>query len=277
MSIDFQKYSLIIEQGACPEKVKDYTLLSSNRTSASSLKVVDLRNKLPVVYDQGSLGSCTANALCYCFDYIDDTSFYPSRLFLYYNVRLLDKSVNQDAGSTLTQGINALEKYGVCNENLHPYIISRFKNKPTSNAYLDGSKHTVLSSNRVLQTISSIKGCLARNLPFVTGIMIYTSFESIQVAKTGYVPMPNTTKEQFLGGHAVTCVGYDDNKRVWIMKNSWGVNWGDRGYFYLPYDYLLSNTLSGDMWQITQIRVLSKPQKVVVNRKLESTKHLKRY
>lgn len=271
------KYSLIVERGACPERVKDYSMLSANKLSAPYLKSIDLRNKLPVVYDQGNLGSCTANALCYCFDYIDDTTFFPSRLYLYYNVRLLDKNINQDAGSTLSQGITALEKYGICSERLCPYIISNFRNKPTNDAYIEGSKHTVLSANRVKQTMASIKGCLNQNLPFVTGIMIYSSFESIQVTKTGYVPMPNTKKERFLGGHAVTCVGYDDAKSVWIMKNSWGSTWGDRGYFYLPYNYLLSPMLAGDMWQINKVRVISTPQKIIINKRLESTKHLKKY
>jgi C1A family cysteine protease len=276
MATNPKKYSLIIERGAFPERVKDYSMISINNLSASNLKSVDLRNKLPVVYDQGNLGSCTANALCYCFDYID-TTFFPSRLYLYYNERLLDKSINQDAGSTLSQGIIALEKYGICSEKLCPYVISNFKNKPTNDAYIEGSKHTVLSANRVMQTMSSIKGCLNQNLPFVTGIMVYSSFESNEVAKTGYVPMPNTKKEQFLGGHAVTCVGYDDAKSVWIMKNSWGSNWGDRGCFYLPYNYLLSPLLAGDMWQINKVRVMSTQQKIIINKKLEANKHLKKY
>lgn len=271
------KYSLIVERGACPERVKDYSMLSANNLSSPYLKSIDLRNKLPVVYDQGSLGSCTANALCYCFDYIDDTTFFPSRLYLYYNVRLLDKNINIDAGSTLSQGIRALEKYGICSEKLCPYVISKFRNKPTNDAYIEGSKHTVLSANRVKQTMASIKGCLNQKLPFVTGIMIYSSFESTVVTKTGNVPMPNTKKERFLGGHAVTCVGYDDAKSVWIMKNSWGSNWGDRGYFYLPYNYLLSPLLAGDMWQINKVRVISTPQKIIINKRLEANKHLKKY
>ena len=273
-----KKYCLIIERGTFPERVTDYTILKLSLPSKVSYpSIVDLRNKLPVVYDQGNLGSCTANALCYCFDFIDDTTFYPSRLYVYYNTRMLDKTINEDVGSTLTQGINALQRYGICSEKTWPYIINRFRLKPSSSAYIDGSKHKVLRANRVLQTMSSMKGCLNQKLPFVTGIMVYSSFESDVVTKTGYVPMPNPQKEQFLGGHAITCIGYNDVKKVWIMKNSWGVNWGDRGYFYLPYDYLLSTTLSGDLWQITQINVLSKSQKIMVNKRLEATKFLKKY
>jgi C1A family cysteine protease len=278
MALNPIKYSLIVERGMCPERVVDFTIttLSKNNIIVPKIipAIVDLRNKLPVIYDQGNLGSCTANALCYCFDYVDDTNFYPSRLFLYYNVRMLDKNVNQDAGSTLTQGIVALEKYGISSENLWPYIIPKFRDKPSPNAYLDASKHKLLSAKRVQQTMSSMKGCLQSGFPFVTGIMIYSSFESNVATKTGYIPMPNTRTERLLGGHAVTCVGYNDTRGVWIMKNSWGTGWGDNGNFYLPYNYLLSASLSGDLWQITKVYVISTPRKIMVNKKLEQTKFL---
>jgi len=271
MGTNLLKYTLTLERGTYPERVVNYAI------STPMKSIVDLRDKLPVIYDQGNLGSCTANALSYCFDFVDDTSFYPSRLFLYYNTRLLDKNINQDAGSTLTQGIRALERYGISSENTWPYIINRFKIKPCDASYNEGTKHKVLNANRVAQTLASMKGCLNQGFPFVTGILIYSSFESTLVSKTGNVPMPNTKREKLLGGHAVTCVGYNDIRGVWIMKNSWGSLWGDRGYFYLPYPYLLSKTLSGDLWQITKVSVLSTPKKIMVYKKLEQTKFLKRY
>ena len=128
MAVNNKKYSLIVERGTFPEKVKDYSIVSTNKLSAPYLKSIDLRNKLPVVYDQGNLGSCTANALCYSFIY-NDYTHNPSRLFLYYNERMLDKNILNDAGSTLTQGINALIRYGVCSEQYCPYIISNFTKK----------------------------------------------------------------------------------------------------------------------------------------------------
>jgi C1A family cysteine protease len=266
MTTDPTKYSLIIERGTFPEKVTDFSLSTPLPGS------VDLRSKLKIIYDQGNLGSCTANALCCSFVY-DDSKYTPSRLFLYYNERMLDKDVSHDVGSTLTQGINALEKYGVCQESTWPYIINKFAIKPPVNAYTEGVQHQVLSAKRVQQTMSSMKGCLNSGFPFVLGIEIYSSFESQVVTNTGYVPMPNTEKEQLLGGHAVICVGYNDAKGVWIMQNSWGILWGDKGYFYLPYNYLLSSTLAGDMWQITKVRVLNTPQKIMINKINEVTKY----
>jgi C1A family cysteine protease len=264
------KYSLVLEYGMMPERVKNYSV------STPLPGNVDLRSKIPVMYDQGNLGSCTANALCYSYVY-DDKTWSPSRLFLYYNERVLDKDINEDAGSTLTQGINALEKYGVCSEKLWPYNINNFAVKPPTNAYTEGAKHEVLTAARVQQTMTSMKGCLNSGFPFVVGIEIYESFESPIANNTGYVPMPNPKSEQLLGGHAVICVGYNDARSVWIMQNSWGTGWGDKGYFYLPYNYLLSSTLAGDMWQVTKVKLINPAQKVSVNKRLEATKHLKRF
>jgi C1A family cysteine protease len=191
---------------------------------------------------------------------------------------MLDKDVSNDTGSKLSEGINALEKYGVCQESTWPYIINNFAIKPPVNAYTEGEHHQILSAKRVQHTMSSMKGCLNSGFPFVLGIEIYSSFESQEVTNTGYVPMPNTKKEQLLGAHAVTCVGYDDEKNVWIMQNSWGTLWGDSGYFYLPYNYLLSSTLAGDMWQITRVRVLSQQQKILINKTNEVAKYkIKKY
>jgi C1A family cysteine protease len=122
-----------------------------------------------------------------------------------------------------------------------------------------------------------MKGCLASGFPFVVGILVYDSFEGLTVAKTGYVPMPNTKTEQILGGHAVICVGYNDSKSVWIMKNSWGSSWGDNGYFYLPYNYLLNSKLAGDMWTIKKVETISPQKKTMIYKILENTKHLRKY
>jgi C1A family cysteine protease len=263
------KYPLRVEYGMMPEKIKDYSITTVLPSS------LDLRSKMPIMYDQGNIGSCTANALCYNFIFNDNT-YVPSRLFLYYNSRMLDKTVNNDVGSTLTQGIIALQKYGVCSEKLWPYIVSKYTNKPPQEAYVEGEKHQILESLRVQQTMTSMKGCLNSGFPFVLGILIYSSFEGVTVSKTGFVPMPNQKTERILGGHAVICIGYNDLKSVWIMKNSWGDRWGDNGYFYLPYNYLLSNKLAGDMWTIKKVEVLSLPRKIMVNKALEVSKHLKK-
>lgn len=227
---------------------------------------IDLRSICPKVYDQGQLGSCTANALCGVvhFDWINNmTSPMPpslnepelmgSRLFLYYNERMLENTIDEDSGALLSDGVKCLVKYGICLESEWEYDISKFKQKPPQSCYINALKHVVLEYSNIMNDITSMKTSLYHHYPFVVGIAVYESFESRNVALTGKVPMPKKG-EQLLGGHAVVCVGYDDSKKVWIMRNSWGNEWGDNGYFYLPYEYLLDSNLSSDLWNIKSIK-----------------------
>lgn len=221
--------------------------------SASLPLVVDLRRKCPPVYNQGNLGSCSAQACACIFSLLNKNKFTPSRLFIYYNERLIDNSVDYDVGAYLQDGIYSLVKYGVCNEKLWPYIISKFAVKPPDACYNAALNHQVLAALNVVQTLSAMQTCLAAGVPFIVGINLYSSFLTTAVSKTGMVPMPDYAKERFFGGHAVVCVGYDERKKMWIMRNSWGTKWGIKGYFYLPYNYLLDPNLSSDIWNITQI------------------------
>lgn len=210
---------------------------------------VDLRPKMPPVYDQGQLGSCTANAIVACFQY-DDPTFYGSRLFLYYNERLIENDVESDAGAQLSDGIKSLQQFGLCSENSWGYDISKFTEKPPQIAYDEALKHKAIQVKNIHQDINTMKNALVQGFPFVVGIQIFEEFESEAVAKTGIVPFPTDTS-QYLGGHAVLCVGY--TPEYWIMRNSWNTTWGDKGYFYLPYSYLLDSSLSSDLWIIEKV------------------------
>ena len=218
---------------------------------------VDLRPKMPPVYDQGKLGSCTANALAGAVEYDSmcqgQGAWVPSRLFIYYNERSLEGTILSDAGAQIRDGIKTLAKQGVCHESLWPYDIYKFEYMPSKQAYSDAVKYVALKYARVTQTLSNMKKCLNSGIPIVLGISVYSSFESAEVAKTGMVPMPSPS-ESMLGGHAVLCVGYDDSIKRFIMRNSWGFSWGDKGYFYIPYDYLLNPDLCADMWAINLIK-----------------------
>lgn len=212
---------------------------------------VDLRSKFPPIYDQGNLGSCSANALCGLVGY-DDPTMNGSRLFLYYNERMIENSIPIDAGAYLHDGVFSLQQHGICQEIDWPYDINKFTVKPPTQCYDNAVKHKAIQVQHINNDISQMKNNLACGNPFVVGILVYSSFESVQVAKTGMVPMPRY-KDTILGGHAVVCVGYDDSKHLWIMRNSWGKNWGDKGYFYLPYLYLLDSSLSSDLWCIQKM------------------------
>lgn len=214
---------------------------------------VDLRTnvKMPPVYDQGNIGSCTANALVAIFQFMKPT-FYGSRLFLYYNERKIENDISNDSGASFIDGIMSLQVSGLCSEKSWPYIENKFAVVPTASAYREALNNKALQVKNIRQDITSIKTYLSLGLPFVVGISVFEEFESDNVANTGYVPMPTYTS-QFLGGHAVVCCGYTSNN-FWIMRNSWGKNWGAKGYFYLPFQYLLDSSLSSDLWGIQRVQ-----------------------
>lgn len=219
---------------------------------------VDLREECPPVYDQGQLGSCTANAIggAIQFDQLKEklaTTFVPSRLFIYYNERVIEGTVNSDSGAQIRDGIKSVAQQGVCPEEMWPYVIANFTEKPPANCYEVAAQHTAVQYSRLVQSLNQLKGCLASGYPFVFGFTVYESFESQQVAQTGVAPMP-APGEQVLGGHAVMAVGYDDDQQRFIVRNSWGTGWGMQGYFTMPYTYLTERSLSSDFWTIRVVK-----------------------
>jgi C1A family cysteine protease len=218
---------------------------------------VDLRAQCPPVYDQGQLGSCTANAIAGAVEFdrlkqwADD--FTPSRLFIYYNERVIEHTVDTDSGAQIRDGIKSVARQGDCPETEWPYVISRFRNKPTAKCYADALKYRVVSYQRLIPVLGQLKGCLASGYPFVFGFTVYESFESPQVARTGHAFLPRPG-ERAIGGHAVVGVGYQDARQWFIVRNSWGNRWGMKGYFTLPYAYLTDENLASDFWTIRVVR-----------------------
>lgn len=214
----------------------------------------DLRPKMPPVYDQGDLGSCTANASGAAVQYLHEKEGkpypVPSRLFIYYNTRALEGTTRYDAGGQIRDAIKALNTQGAPPETDWAYIIQKFAQKPPQKAYSDGASHKILTYQRVVQLAEQIESAISQGYPVVIGFTVYTSFESQQVAQTGIVPMPNFKTEKVLGGHAVLIVGYDSAKQMFTVRNSWGAGWGDKGYFHVPYAYFLCAQLADDLWTI---------------------------
>lgn len=220
---------------------------------------VDLRKSCPVVYDQGYLGSCTANAIGAAFEYglmkQDSTKdFMPSRLFIYYNERVMEGTVNSDEGAQIRDGVKSVNKQGVCSEKMLPYDITKFATKPGNDCYQEALNHQVLSYHRVQRKLNQLKGCLAEGFPFIFGFTVYDSFDSDTVARTGKLNMPGKN-ESVEGGHAVLAVGYNDSQQRFIVRNSWGSNWGMKGYFTMPYEYLTNENLADDFWTIRIVEV----------------------
>ncbi|MFA4889097.1 MAG: C1 family peptidase [Candidatus Omnitrophota bacterium] len=211
---------------------------------------VDLRVYCTLVEQQGSLGSCTACALAGNLEFLDklpDLAYTDvSRLFIYYNERLLRGNENFDSGASLRDGIKTLKKTGCCWEKSWPYKITRFARKPPKRCYEEAKKHCIASYHRIY-SLPEMLACLADGYPFVFGFTVYKSFLSRKVARSGIVSMPKKS-ERAIGGHAVLAVGYSQKNRRFLVRNSWGSRWGQSGYFTMPFAYLES--LAADFWAI---------------------------
>jgi C1A family cysteine protease len=217
---------------------------------------VDLRSQCPPVYDQGTVNSCTANAIAAAYQFEEmkqgeTGSFMPSRLFIYYNEREIEGSINSDRGASLRNGIKSVNQVGVCGEPEWDYE-KPFYLKPAPNCYDSAKDHKLVSYLNLGQQLNTLKGCLASGYPFVFGFAVYQEFENKDIAQNGILSLP-ASDESMLGGHAVMAVGYDDAKQMVIVRNSWGGQWGIDGYFMMPYAYIINADLCQDFWTIRLI------------------------
>ena len=213
-------------------------------------RVVDLREHCSPVEDQGKLGSCTANALAGNLEFLDFRDDHrhedASRLFIYYNERALQGTTESDSGASLRVGIKTLAKAGSCAERSWPYEIARFAERPPASCYAEALGRRIASYHRI-EGIDEMLGCLAEGYPFVFGFAVYEGFECAETQQTGVVHMPGRD-ERMLGGHAVMAVGYDLNAQRFLVRNSWGVRWGDAGHCTMPFAYL--EMLAADFWTV---------------------------
>jgi C1A family cysteine protease len=210
--------------------------------------IVDLRSVDSSILDQGVLGSCTGNGIAGCINFLIKQLV--SRLFIYYNERWIEGTIGQDAGANIRDGIKSVAKWGVPLEALWPYVISTFTVKPNRAAY-KAALNDLAIEYLALNSIFEIKNCLASGFPVVFGTTLYDSFESPEVASTGIVPMPKDS-ESVLGGHCMKFVGYDDDKQLFIVANSWGTGWALAGYCLIPYSYIQNN--ASDFWCIQKVK-----------------------
>jgi C1A family cysteine protease len=222
-------------------------------SAAPVLPESDMRPAWPPIYDQGALGSCTGNGLGGAVHYvlkkeskIPDT-WRPARNFIYWNERAAEGTVGSDAGASIRDGVRVIQHKGVPDEKLWPYDVQRFTQRPGPLAFSDALKHRALAVGRVNQTHTDIRTALSQGYNVVFGFSVFESFESDAVAANGIVPMPRAT-EDLLGGHCAVLVGHSDARKRYIGRNSWGEDWGIKGYFEIPYEYIEDSQLASDMW-----------------------------
>lgn len=229
-------------------------------------KSVNLSPGCSPAYQQGQIGSCTGNGIAALIEFLmklKNQSFMPSRLFIYWNERNMEGTVNDDAGAQIRDGIKSVVNLGVCAESEWPYSDDgvKFKARPSAQCYKDALLHQALSYQNIpARNLTLMKNCLAAGYPFTFGFRVYESFDTQQVADSGIMPMP-ARREQFLGGHCVDAFGYDDAAGHFLIRNSWGTDWGmpgtpgddNRGYFTMPYEFLMKAKMSDDFWTIRQV------------------------
>ncbi len=226
---------------------------------------VDLRKQLTAVEQQGDTNSCTANAVAGAYEYLlkrhlGDEAYDVSRMFLYYNARAMHEGEDdmKDEGSVISKAVESLKTYGICSEETWPFAEDKVNERPSDEAFQEAAEFLIEDFAIVPTDLHAWKNCLAEGYPIIFGISLFNSFD--QHRKPGLVPEP-TPKEVSRashGGHAMLCVGYSDKDQVFIVRNSWGPGWGDKGYCYIPYSYMMNTAHNdGDSWFIRRLQELA--------------------
>lgn len=236
---------------------------AENPARAGISSPVNLQEWFSPVEEQGSLGSCTANAGVALVEYFERRAYQKhidaSRLFLYKATRNLMHETG-DNGAFLRSTMSALVLFGIPPEEYWPYTIADFDKEPTAFCYAFAQNYQSMTYYRLdppgttkSDLLNQIKTNLTGGLPSMFGFTVYSSIE--QAATTGKIPYP-TSGEKILGGHAIVAAGYDDKMKIknakpgaLLIRNSWGKGWGDEGYGWLPYDYVLKG-LAVDWWSL---------------------------
>lgn len=233
---------------------------------------VDLRANFSKIKNQGQQGSCLSFTLTSIFEYMMKVSKQEdcnlSEAFLYYNARNIDanESVNNDNGSRFHPSIESLSKYGIALEKYWPYDDSVYDKRPSDEAYKDAETRKLIKALNVERSVNAIKSALSDGYPVASSFTLYPSFNQ----KGGYIQMP--TKEEIESAnenngdenemsrhdrHAMTIVGFSDELQMFLVRNSWGEDWGDKGYCYIPYAYIEDKELFNFACIIVEVASLS--------------------
>lgn len=217
---------------------------------------VPRRHRLPDIppsLNQGDIAACAvnacANALTMCMRKRGLHAFRASRMFLYYNTRrhiMKQRDFGCDTGCTLRDVCKAACKFGACNEGEWPYKSRLLRTAPPVELYEKAKRLPRIGYKAVPQSVKGIVSCLAQGYPVLLGISLFSNLE--ETARTGVLPLPRPCQDQELGRHAVLLCGYDLDSRTFWVQNCWGARWGDRGFFQIPFEYVLDAGKCWDLW-----------------------------
>ena len=226
----------------------------------------DLSGYIKRIENQGTLGSCSGQGSSYMMETLEAIAQKPhyelSPMYLYYKEREMEGTVKVDSGAYIRDAMKVLQKHGICKESLHPYVERNFAQKPSEEAEQDAKNHMIEGYQR-LTSVNQIKTCIAQNKPVLIGMKLYTSFDTKMVELTGIVPMPNKAKEKYDGSHCMLISGFNDNfaneRNIKVkpgmsggyfkVVNSWGSNWGENGFCYIPYEMIEE---MHDIWAVKE-------------------------
>ena len=217
---------------------------------------IDLREHFTAIKNQGEQGACSAFTLIGIYEYILktnnnlDTNL--SEAFLYYNARKRSNCESIDAGSNFYDAILAFAEYGSCKETLFPYNDKSFNIEPPEEAYTDARNNLVKKAKNVTGGVDSIRSAISEGYPVAISLKIFNSFGN---GKNGFIYRPTSAEIQSneFGNHAMIICGYSDNEKVFLVRNSWGNSFGDKGYCYIPYSYINDDNLMNGAFIITEI------------------------
>lgn len=213
---------------------------------------VDLREWAGLIEDQAYLGSCSGNATVSAYELMVKR-LYPdywtnlSRLFVYYNARIYESTVDEDSGATIRNTMKGLAKYGVCKETLWPYNISKYAIVPSTEAYAE-ALHRKITKYQRMTSIEHILDAINTYYPVVSGVLIYESF--LELNSQDPVMAQKSSTDYIAGGHAITIIGYDLGTEQFLVENSFGPTWGMGGYCYMPFEYARQNLLENWIFDI---------------------------
>jgi hypothetical protein len=204
-------------------------------------RALDYSSEINSVRDQGPEGSVVGMALATALEFqiakVEKKQQKISARYIYYAARkkAAGFDLNIDSGAEIKDGIAVLSNEGAVTEDVWPYRPGKFAEKPPT--AVEKAERFRITDARPLATVDDLKRALKQNGPVVAGITVFQGMMTVEVSKTGVIPLP-TKKEQIVGGHAIVIVGYDDEKRRLRFANSWGKQWGEQGFGYLPYEYV---------------------------------------
>ncbi|NRF40115.1 C1 family peptidase [Pedobacter foliorum] len=238
-----------------PSDPRDYKLPDRPVDSPRLATTVDLRPYAPPVYSQGGLNSCTANATAALLDFVrkkDGLEFMsPSRMFLYYNARLLNGNADKDEGSCFRDMLNSIYETGACSESMWDYNKDLLFVKPVDECYAVAANNKFQYYAYIAQRLEALKHCLDDGFPFLFALMVYWPLQNdIGLHETGFLTETPERYRNHKGRHALCCVGYDDEKEAFLIRNSHGPDWCMEGHFWIKYKMMIDPVYCEAFWTL---------------------------